>query len=265
MAIGSSASFAVGLAAGWAVAPVFAVFSFARRARTFHPCGPTFVATVRKAAEVSPEFDALAHRLVGRALVRFSGALWKRAEGVPDVLGCAVRLRRDDREEARPAADDQDLLFATIQRPWMMPLAPFTTNVKDFLNNDYFAVAPFDGPAGRSVYLQLRPLHSPDERGKTRAERLIQATEHGCAVLSLEIGEGPFGRWSPLLTITLERVAAVDGQALRFNPFRSGRGVHPRGFIHALRMGAYALSQRVRPERTSALKLPPESGLAVIP
>lgn len=30
-------------------------------------------------------------------------------------------------------------------------------------------------------------------------------------------------------------------------PFRAGRGVEPRGFVHGLRRGVYTLSQRARP------------------
>ena len=228
------------------IAPFFGATSFVRRARTFHPRGPIYHAAVAIDAGVPPAFSSLAARLAGRALVRFSGALWKRGESFFDVLGCAVRLRRRDDTSATPETDDQDVLFATIRRPWTMPFAPFTTNVHDYLGNDYFAVSPFDVGLERPVYLRLRP-HAPASADGTRAARLEKAVEHGHASLHLEIGEKPFGPWSPLLKIDLTAPAAVDGEALRFRPFCDGRGLRPRGFVHALRRGVYAISQRARP------------------
>jgi hypothetical protein len=247
----TAAAFALGRAAGWVAAPVFGLVSFARRARTFHPRGPTFHAAAARHVAAPSELHELADRLAGPALVRFSGALWKNAEGRLDVLGCAVRLRRDARATAEPCDDDQDLLFATIRRPWSMPLAPFTTDVRDYLANDYFAVSPFDVGLGRRVYLRLRPAHRSTETNGTRSERLAREVEHGRARLTLEVADGPFGPWSPVLALVLERVAAVDGEALRFRPFRQGRGVRPRGFVHALRLGVYAVSQRARPSRAA--------------
>ncbi|MEO8183439.1 MAG: hypothetical protein ABI895_31785 [Deltaproteobacteria bacterium] len=41
----------------------------------------------------------------------------------------------------------------------------------------------------------------------------------------------------------------LDQEALRFDPFRAGRGVTPVGFVHALRRATYLASQRARPAR----------------
>lgn len=243
--------FALGVAVGWAIAPLFGLISFARRARTFHPRGQTFHAVVSRHADVSPALAPLAERLVGPALARFSGALWKNAPSVPDVLGCAIRLRRDQSATAQAAPDDQDLLFATIRRPWTMAFSPFTTEVSDYLANDYFAVSPFDVElADARFYLRLHPARPCAAGDGTRGERLLLEAGQGRAELSLELGSGPSGPWSPLVRVTLEEPAAIDGQALRFRPFREGRGVHPRGFVHALRLGVYAFSQWARPARS---------------
>ena len=239
---------ALGKAAGWAAAPFFGAVSFARRARTFHPRGPIVHAAVSRHATAPAHLQPLGERLAGPALIRFSGALWKNAESAPDVLGCAIRLRRDTSESSEPGADDQDLLFATIRRPWTMPLSPFTTDAQDYLANDYYAVSPFDVGLANLVYLRLCPAHPSVGTGGTRSERLLREVRFGHAMLTLEAGDGPFGPWVPVATVALERPARVDGEALRFRPFRQGRGVRPRGFIHALRRGVYAISQRARPE-----------------
>lgn len=242
----SAAGSALGRVAGWAIAPFFGLTSLARHARTFHPRGAIFHAAVAPHGDVRTSLVPLAERLAGRALVRFSGALWKHAEGL-DVLGCALRLRRDETETPEAAPEDQDLLFATILRPWTMPLAPFFTNAHDYLGNDYFAVSPFDAGLGYPIYLRLHPMHPSDGAVGSREERLEHEVEARRGVLRIDVGERPFGPWAPLLVVSLERVANVDGEALRFRPFRAGRGVRPRGFVHALRRGVYAVSQLSRP------------------
>lgn len=246
----------LGRIAGWAMAPFFGVVSFARHARTFHPRGPIYHAFVRVDDRAPVHIANIARRLAGPALVRFSGALWKHAEDVQDVLGCAIRLRRNDEETPVPAADDQDLLFATIRRPYTMPFSPLSTNVEDYLANDYFAVSPFDVGLERRIYLRIHPEHRSIQPKGTRSEKLARDVVKGDARLNLEYGFEPFGPWLPLATVGLKRVAHIDGEALRFRPFRAGRGVRPRGFVHALRTGVYAMSQWARPSLAAATARP---------
>lgn len=241
---------AAGRALGWIVSPIFGAVSFVRQARTFHPRGPTFHAHATLRRDVPRDLSAIARRLEGPALVRFSGALWKHAEGLLDVLGCAIRFTRDERESADASGDDQDVLFATIRRPWTMIFSPFTTDVRDYLANDYFAVSPFDVGLARSIYFRLHPRersHAAIDGDRTRADKLLRDVALGTATLVLEVADRPFGPWTPILDLELERVASVDGEALRFRPFRDGRGITPGGFVHALRRGVYAMSQRARP------------------
>ena len=235
----------LGRLSGWVVAPLFAVVSFARRARTFHPRGSTLHATVSRHPRAPAELHELADRLAGRALVRFSGALWKHAERVPDVLGCAIRFRRDFRDDAAPASDDQDLLFATIRRPWSMTFAPLATHVRDYLQNDYFGVSPFDIGARRPVYFRLHPEAGAAPPEGTRAAKLAnEVARH--ASLELACSPKPYGPWQPIARLSLERPASIDGDQLHFSPFRTGRSVRPRGFIHAMRGRVYDASQAAR-------------------
>jgi len=236
-----------GSALGWLIGPVFGAVSLLRHARTFHPTGPVYHARVRVDPGTPRELQPLARTLTGRALLRFSGALWKHAESVPDVLGCAIRLRRNEAETPEAASDDQDLLFATIKRPWTMPFSPLTTHVHDYLANDYFAVSPFDAGLSQPVYLRVRPERRDTPADGSRNERLAASVDRGDAVLHVEASDGPSGPWRPLNEIRLERAAEIDGEALRYAPFRDGRGLHPHGFLHALRRGVYAMSQSTRP------------------
>jgi len=219
-----------GEAMGVLAAPMFALTTALRRARTFHPRGDCADADVTVAHGVPPQHRALAQRLSGNAFVRFSDALTKKKARWPDVLGCAVRFGGDSDD---PAVDgDQDLLFATIRRPWTMPLSPFTTKVQDYLANDYFAVSPFSVPGER-----------PSRDGGRPFERAIA---NGSAAFTLGIANGPWGPFAPLVTIQLVSVRLTDPATLRFDPFRSGRGIEPHGFVHSLRRGVYGASQRAR-------------------
>ncbi|MBX3261737.1 MAG: hypothetical protein KF782_18785, partial [Labilithrix sp.] len=262
---------------GAAAAPAFALTSALRRARTFHPRGDCADADVAVADGVPREHRALAERLAGNAFVRFSDALTKKKARWPDVLGCALRFGG---EVDDPAADgDQDLLLATIKRPWTMPLAPLTTKVHDYLANDYFAVSPFSvatpRPGGGArpwlVYFRLRPgskepggvitvepstgpisalrastPRSRRSRAEQRRRRFERAIANGSAVFTLGIASGPWGPFAPLVRVQLVSVRLTDPPGLRFDPFRAGRGIAPRGFVHALRRGAYGASQRAR-------------------
>ncbi|MBX3221090.1 MAG: hypothetical protein KF795_11270 [Labilithrix sp.] len=278
---------------GTLAAPAFALTSALRRARTFHPRGDCADADVSIAPGSPAQYRALAERLAGNAFVRFSDALTKKKARWPDVLGCALRFggEADD-----PAIDgDQDLLFATIKRPWTMPLSPFTTKVHDYLANDYFAVSPFsvptprafdDGARGARVYFRLRPgtkepgglvtiessrgpisalrastpksRQSPAEQRRRRFERAIA---NGSAVFTLGVANGPWGPFVPLVRIQLVSVRLTDPASLRFDPYRSGRGIEPRGFVHALRRGVYGASQRAR----SVKERPPSHAPSSIP
>jgi hypothetical protein len=149
-------------------------------------------------------------------------------------------------------------LLATIQRPWTMPFAPWTTRDHDYLDNAYFGVSPFEvAPLGRIEWRLTAP--SPSPGNGSRQERLEAAIRAASAVLFLEWSPypGPLkkpisARFEPLLRIELTGLIELDQRALRFDPFRSGRGVQPVGFVHAMRRASYWTSQRARPSTRGA-------------
>lgn len=241
----SASAESAGVVLGRLIAPLFAATSKMRHARTFHPRGDLVRAEVVRAADTPHR--ALAEKLAGPALVRLSSALVRGARW-PDVLGFAIRFARDG---VSPESGDQDLLFATIKRPWTMPFSPFTTKVHDYLANHYFAVSPFDTPWVPHAYFRLRPLTqvAPSGRGRdadARRALLAEAIGEGRAEFALEIGPKPFGPWAPLAEVKLLELLAGDPPPLAFDPFRDGRGLRPSGFVHALRRGVYRASRRAR-------------------
>lgn len=232
-----------GLVVGGWLAPLTAAASARRRARVFHPEGVTYCAEVAPSSN-SLELAAAADRLTGTALVRFSSALWRGGREWPDVLGAALRFDG-------PYSSQQDLLLATIRFPWTMPLAPFATRVHGFTWNHYHAVSPFELDGIGPVKLRLRSPRIANHAARTRAQHLLDLTVEGRARFVLELRRlaRPFfsRHWEPLVSVRLLEPAYVDQQALRFSPFRDGAGIHPIGFVHALRVAAYRASQDARP------------------
>jgi len=240
----------LGLAGGLALAPLAAGVAALRRARVFHPEGALFRATVHPLVAHGPEGE-LAARLAGDALVRLSTALWTGGREWIDVLGCAIRFRSEHIPSVLPAAGDQDLLLATIRTPLTTLVAPLRTHRHDFLRNDYYAVSPFfvEGLGRVKFRAVSAPVRLP---GRDRDERLQMAVEAGLASLRLEWREAGRGAaWQPLCAIRLEERLDLDQEALRFDPFRDGRGLRPVGFVQYLRPATYWASQRARPRSTA--------------
>jgi hypothetical protein len=234
----------VGDLVGLATAPLAAAVASARHARVFHADG--ILLSARVDPVVRSVVPMVSERLRGQAIVRFSSALWRHEREWPDALGCAIRFRSTARASAEPEERDQDLLFATIRSPFTLPIAPFGTHVHDYLANTYFATSPFDVAGVGRVKWRLVPEHAATGPG-TRTERLRDAITHGEARLRLELRRTFHPAWLPVSLITLIRPIAIDQEELRFSPFRTGRGITPRGFVHALRRVVYPASQGARP------------------
>ena len=69
------------------------------------------------------------------------------------------------------------------------------------------------------------------------------------ALLTLAVRRRWRWGWVPVARIELRERADVNQEALAFSPFRDGRGIVPRGLVHALRRRVYPSSQRARPRR----------------
>lgn len=237
----------LGRAASVAVAPVTFTTSVIRRARVFHPSGFVHRAEVTPHEFVPQSMHITATRLSGPALVRLSSALFQ--DERPDVLGVGVTIRGD--------APPQDLLFASARSLLALPFAFATTNVHDFLANEYFAIAPFQLDGVGRVRMRLRPRRGPAPRRDgpphtqldDREVRIDEAAALGAAAFDLEIrpGRGGLrGLWVPFLTIQLHEEVELPDDALELTPFHDGRGLHPVGFVNAVRRLSYAASRAGR-------------------
>jgi hypothetical protein len=242
-----------GRIAGLALSPFTGLISAARHSRMFHPSGILTAAIAEPLDATGPARDVAA-RLAGPVLMRWSSAWWKAGEWA-DVLGCALRFTEAPLG-ADPKPSDQDLLLATIQRPWTLPFAPFTTSEHDFFANTYYGVSPFEVPPMGRIEWRLTPEGAPLLMRGSRQERIAYRIDNGSARLFLEWAPypGPLKRpiaaqFEPMLRIVLSGFVDLDQKSLRFDPFRGGRGVEPVGFVHNVRRAAYWTSQRARPAK----------------
>jgi hypothetical protein len=224
----------LGWAAGLALSPVVAAVSWLREGRVAHPSGIVCAADVVPVAQ--GELAVFAKRFTGGAIVRFSGAFWKRIDA-PEPLGCAVRFRGPRPLVADPSPGDQDLITATP-----------SLYRHDFLRRPYYAIGNFDADTLPDVALRLLPVDTSPHPGATRRERLLHAIDTNQANLRLEIrprrdSDMP---WSPLLELHISGLLLMDQANLGFSPWRSGLGLIPRGALHAARAAVYPAGQAAR-------------------
>ena len=146
------------------------------------------------------------------------------------------------RAEAAPECSDQDMLFATFRNIPAMAVAMLTTHRFNFLRNDYYAVLPFDTPGLGRTKWRLVGSHVK-VAGGDRYEKLARAASEGAATCRLEVRKASFGAtFEQVAEIRLREKVDVDQNALLFNPYRTGRGIMPRGFFQATRLAVYPAS-----------------------
>ncbi len=241
----------LGFAGGAMIAPFAAAGSYLRRARVVHPDGVVYRAEVTIASPGGPARD-VATRLAGPALVRLSGAIWRNRSGqerAPDLLGFSIRFRSDPAVSVAPEEGDQDMLFATVRSALLLLPALLTTNVHSFLFDDYHALGTFDSAELGEARWRIATPRIPGA-DMSREEALEQAVAAGMATFELQAREARLGsQYQPVAQIRLIERVNVNQAALRFSPFRTGRGITPRGFLHALRIVPYPASQLSRPPR----------------
>jgi hypothetical protein len=210
---------AVGTVAGAA----FAAAAALRRAKAVHPHGVVHAATlsVPGAATGAELFDVPAER---RALVRFSRSLGL-PRPLPDLLGLSLRVL-----DAYGAGAHQDLLMVTGgEHPLLHHLflpaddvqqRPYTSNLPYRVGGELLVVGALPAGDGR-FHLAVAPIGARFER-----------------VGTIAVGAR--------LEDTLDE--------LPFNPFNTGGGLEPAGFLNRLRAYAYPASQAARPRTAPAAR-----------
>ena len=232
--IGLSLSFLFGVLVALVVSIYIFFRSLFRAARAFHPRG-----SVCK-AQITALDDLAGPRLAGAAEVRFASSTADENAPDPSIIGLSIKIRDAD----------QDLAFGTFESFAKAGQATDTTNVADYLANEYASVAPWRVRGLGIAWLRLVPspaAHVP--KTGLRTERLDADIAANRATFILEARsapnpDGPLLRKLAEVRLT-ERLPADDPKH-RISMFRTGRGIVPTGFRNGIRAIVYPVSQLAR-------------------
>jgi len=234
-------------AAAPAVAAGFYLLAVFRSKRSLHPTGVGYRGwlVVGDDHPGRPEVPLFRPGTVQPALVRFSRGAGL-PEPLPDALGVAVKL-----PGAYGPGNDQDLLLtSSTDRPLLRRLLFPATS---FVRGAFSTALPYE-LGGKRVVLLLVPAHTDGSqsagavrRGGPGALAELDAAAAGGLRFELRTASS-FGPSQPLATLTTDQpLSPEQTEALRFNPWTTGPGIRPAGWLNLLRDTAYKASQRGRP------------------
>jgi hypothetical protein len=242
-------------AAGPVVAAGFYTLAALRRRRSLHPTGVGYQGRLRVPDERPPRpgvplFQAGATHPV---LVRFSRGAGL-PEPLPDALGVAIKL-----PDAHGPGVDQDLLLtSSTDRPLLRRLL---FPARSFVRGAFSTALPYDLGSERVVLLLVpAPINagrSAGGGGRRPVGGLAELRAVAANSLEFELRTAKsFGRSQPLATVTVDAPLPADQtEGLRFNPWTTGPGIHPSGWLNLLRDAAYQASQRGRNQATRSGQL----------
>ena len=233
-------------AAAPAVAAGFYLLAVFRSKRSLHPTGVGYRGwlVVGDDHPGRPEVPLFRPGTVQPALVRFSRGAGL-PEPLPDALGVAVKL-----PGAYGPGNDQDLLLtSSTDRPLLRRLLFPATS---FVRGAFSTALPYE-LGGKRVVLLLVPAHTDGSQsaGAVRRGGRAALAELNAAAGGLRFElrtASSFGPSQPLATLTTDQpLSPEQTEALRFNPWTTGPGIRPVGWLNLLRDTAYKASQRGRP------------------
>ena len=226
-----------------AAAAGFSALAALRRRRSLHPTGVGYQGELLVDNDGRPGVPLFRPGAAHSALLRFSRGAGL-PEPLPDALGVAVKLP----DAHGPGADQDLLLTSSTSRPLLRRLL---FPARSFLRRAFSTALPYDLD-GERVVLLLVPTPTRNGRspggvahgGGALAE--LRATAADGLGFEFRIA-GTFGPSQRLATLTVGQPLSVEQtEALRFNPWTTGPGIHPSGWLNLLRDAAYRASQRGR-------------------
>jgi hypothetical protein len=231
-------------AAAPAAAAGFYALATLRHRRSLHPSGVGYEGQllVRDDGSGRPGVPLLRPGTAYPTLLRFSRV--GLPEPLPDALGVAVKL-----PDAHGRGADQDLLLTSSADQPLLRRLLFPA--RSFVRGAFSTALPYD-LGGERVVLLLVPVRTGSGWSPGGVARGGGALAELCAAaadaLSFELRTaGTFGRSQPLATLSVgQPLSAEQTGALRFNPWTTGPGIRPTGWLNLLRDAAYRASQRGR-------------------
>ena len=221
---------------GRAAGAAFALASRARGAKSLHPRGAVYDGLLEvRGVGWAPPASLLREPAEHKALVRFSRSVGL-PRGVPDLFGIAVRL-----PDLHGPGRHQDFLTVTsIDAPLLHHLF---VPVTDPQQAPYSSSLPYRA-ADELFLVGFGPVpDSPRPAGSTLEQRLERAAATGDLRFSLMVSP-LLGRFRPIGELRIGRRLPDELEGLRFNPWNTGGGLEPAGFLNRLRAYAYPASQK---------------------
>jgi hypothetical protein len=227
----------LGEAAGVSIGAVLAALAAVRRGKAFHPDGVVYDARLLIAgARAAPQAaELLARGGEHRAIARFSRAVGL-PRPIPDLLGLSLRV-----PNAYGGGWHQDFLLVTsadypLLHHIFLPARdvqqrPYTSSLPYRAKNDLFLVGAVAQPS------------SPRAGGRNEFERLEAAASTGRLAFDIAVARIA-GRFRPVGSLHIGGRLGHELDALRFNPWNTGGGMEPAGWLNGARDRAYRLSQR---------------------
>jgi hypothetical protein len=223
-------------AVGYAAGAPFALAAAIRGGKAVHPHGAVHAATIAiSGSRDAPRAATLLNTpKEHRALVRFSRSLGL-PRPLPDLLGMSIRM-----PDVHGPGRHQDFMLVTsadvpIVHHAFLPAAdvwqrPYTSSLPYRAGDDLFIVGAVPDPEG------------PRPDGEHELDRLAKAAATGELRFALSVAS-PMGRFRPVGEIRIGARLPQELDAIQMNPFNTGGGLRPAGFLNRLRDYAYPLSQ----------------------
>jgi hypothetical protein len=228
-----------------ATAAGFYALAVLRRRRSLHPTGVGYQGQlVVGDGPGRPSVPLLRPGGAYPALLRFSRGAGL-PEPLPDALGVAIKLPGAH----GPGADQDLLLTSSTSRPLLRRLL---FPARSFVRGAFSTALPYDLDGERVVVLlvPVPPRNGRSPRGVAHGGGRAMAELRAAAVagLGFELRTArTLGPSQRLATLTVgQPLSAEQTQALRFNPWTTGPGIRPSGWLNLLRDAAYRASQRGR-------------------
>jgi hypothetical protein len=219
-----------GLAAGLPLAAI----ALLRGGTAVHPAGVVYSGRlVLPGARDAPGF--LGERAEHDAIVRFSRSLGV-PHPLPDLLGMTIRLP----EVHGPHGHQDFMLVSSVD----LPVAHHVfLPAGDVQQRPYSSSLPYrDEPGRRFLVGALPHPGSPRPEGRDEFDRLAAAAATGR--LRFHLAVAPVGgRFAPVGEIWIRERLPQELDATAFNPWHTGGGIWPAGFLNRLRAYAYPASQ----------------------
>ena len=226
----------LGEAAGLSIGTALAALAAVRRGKAFHPDGVVYDARLSIAgAPAAPQAaELLSRQGEHSAIARFSRAVGL-PRPIPDLLGLSLRVP----DAYGPGWHQDFLLVTSADYPLLHHIF---LPARDVQQRPYTSALPYRAEDALFLVGAVPRRDSPRPDGRHEFDRLQAAASTGRLAFDVAVASIG-GRFRPVGSLHIGRRLPHELDALRFNPWNTGGGMEPAGWLNGARDRAYKLSQ----------------------